>query len=218
MNTLRFCFDFVSPYSYLAWTQIGAIGARFGREVEPVPVLFGAVLDALGTRGPVEVPARRRYLIRDVARIANRFRVPLVLPPAHPFNPLLALRLASLDLEPEQRVRIVDALLRAAWCNGRSIEDRTVLADVAAESGLPASALDEAQSPDVKARLRKQTEEALAAGLFGVPTVFTGEQMFFGCDSLPHLESFLLRGDVVDAGLVEKWEHLPATASRAKPK
>src|SRR5512140_3653821 len=99
MSAIRFCFDYVSPYAYLAWTQIHALAARHGREVTPVPVLFAALLDAAGTKGPAEIPAKRGYVFKDVLRSAHRLRVPLVPPPAHPFNPLLALRVSSLDLE-----------------------------------------------------------------------------------------------------------------------
>src|SRR5258706_11469171 len=93
-------FDFISPYSYLAFTQAKALGARLGREVEPKPVLLAGILNALGTKGPAEVPARRAYLMKDLLRAAHRAGISIALPPAHPFNPLPALRIAALDLDP----------------------------------------------------------------------------------------------------------------------
>ena len=82
MSALRFHFDFLSPYAYLAWSRVHALAARHGREVEPVPVLFAGLLAAHGTRGPAEVEAKRRYLARDVLRIASAWGVPLSAPRA----------------------------------------------------------------------------------------------------------------------------------------
>src|ERR1700754_987264 len=96
---LRVYFDFISPYAYLAWTQLPGLAARHGCTIEPIPVLFAALLEHHGTRGPAEVPAKRRYLLVDVAPKARALGVPVGLPPHHPFNPLLALRLASLPLD-----------------------------------------------------------------------------------------------------------------------
>ena len=98
---IRFHFDFISPYAYLAWTQIHALAARHGRSVEPVPVLFAALLDHHGTKGPAEIPAKRRYLMFDVVRKARALGVPIGPPPAHPFDPLLALRVASVPMDAQ---------------------------------------------------------------------------------------------------------------------
>ncbi len=90
-----FYFDFVSPYAYLASTQVHALAARVGREVELAPILFAGLLKAHETKGPAEIPAKRAYLAKDLQRKAHALAVPpLVWPPAHPFNPLVALRVA----------------------------------------------------------------------------------------------------------------------------
>ncbi|MEP6865784.1 MAG: 2-hydroxychromene-2-carboxylate isomerase [Deltaproteobacteria bacterium] len=212
MRTLRFYFDFISPYAYLAWTQVHALGV----EVEPHPILFAALLEANGTRGPAEVPARRRYLIRDVARIAHRFGVPIVAPPAHPFNPLLALRVTALDMATEQRRALVDALYRAAWVTGEGVTSPEVVQRIASEVGLSADAVARAQHTEIKARIRAATEDAVARGMFGVPTMLVDDQMFWGCDSLPHLAYYLAHGDVVSAEMIQRWEHLPAAAVRTR--
>lgn len=214
MDTLRFHFDVISPYAYLAWTQIHALAERGGVTVEPVPVLFAALLEAHGTRGPAEVPARRAYLIHDVARLAHRFGVPLAPPPAHPFNPLLALRLASLPLPPDQRRALIDGLFAAAWGDGTGLGDPATVAAIVARAGLPADAVEQAAGPPAKAQLRASCDRAIAEGIFGVPTSMVRGQMFFGCDALPHLAYFLEHGDVVPADLVARWANLPASASR----
>ncbi|HET9987587.1 MAG TPA: 2-hydroxychromene-2-carboxylate isomerase [Kofleriaceae bacterium] len=212
MRTLRFYFDYLSPYAYLAWTQVHALGV----EVEPHPILFAALLDANGTRGPAEVPARRRYIIRDLARIAHRFGVPLVAPPAHPFNPLLALRVTALDMPAAQRRALIDALYGATWATGQGITDPEVVQRIASELGLPVDAVARAQSAEIKARIRANTDDAIARGMFGVPTMLVDDQMFWGCDSLPHLAHYLAHGDVVPAEMIEIWERLPAAAVRTR--
>src|SRR5687768_5736520 len=101
---IRVHFDFISPYAYIGWFSLRAIAARHGRAVEPVPTLLAPLLDAYGQRGPAEVPPKRAYLFKDASRKAHREGLgPLVPPPAHPFNPLLALRASSLPLEPDAR-------------------------------------------------------------------------------------------------------------------
>lgn len=214
MDTLRFHFDLVSPYAYLAWTQIHALAEQGGVTVLPVPVLFGVLLDAHGTRGPAEVPARRAYLIHDVVRIAHRFGVPLVPPPAHPFNPLLALRLASLPLPADQQRQLIDGLFAAAWANGTGITERETIAAIAERAGLPSDAPARAEAPETKQRLRAQCDQAIADGVFGVPTMIVRGRMFFGCDSFAHLGYFLEHGDVVPDDVVARWASLPASATR----
>src|SRR4051794_39152535 len=98
--TLAFYFDFISPYAFIAWTQVHAIAERNGATVVAIPVLFAGLLDAHGTKGPAETPAKRVYTFRDAYRKAPRAGLPpLRPPPSHPFNPLLALRVASLPMD-----------------------------------------------------------------------------------------------------------------------
>jgi len=209
MRTLRFYFDYISPYAYLAWTQIHALADRHGVAVEPVPVLFAAMLDAHGTKGPAETPARRHYLVRDIARIAHRFGVPVVPPPAHPFNPLLALRVTYLAAEPRA---LIDDLYRATWATGEGVADPAVVARIASAHGIP----DIAAAQTMKERVRTETADAIARGLFGVPSIVVDDQLFWGCDSLPHLDHYLAHGDVVSAEIIARWDQLPAGAVRTR--
>jgi 2-hydroxychromene-2-carboxylate isomerase len=211
---IRIYFDYISPYSYLAWVKVQEIAARHGRALEPVPILFAAILDARGARGPAEEPARRAYLIKDLMRRAHDLGVPLELPPAHPFNPLLPLRVTSLPMPAEIRHALVDHLFAATWAGGGGITDRKIVASIAHEVGLPEGALADAETPENKARLKAATEQAIAAGAFGVPTMVADGEMFFGSDSLPHLDRFLAGGDPIDADVVERWMRLPAASQR----
>jgi len=214
-DTLRFCFDYVSPYAYLAWTRIHALAERHGCRVVPVPVVFGALLDARGQKGPAEIPAKRAYLIKDCMRLAHAFGVPFAHPPAHPFNSLLALRASSLPMPEGARRALIDRLYAEVWGGGRGITDPGVVAEAATAAGLDGNAVvRDAVQQSTKDLLRKQTDDALAAGAFGVPTVLAGDELFWGVDALPHLERYLDGEDPVDPELVARWAALPASAVR----
>lgn len=206
-GNMRFFFDFVSPYAYLGWTQIHALAARHGREVEPVPVVFGAILAANKATAPVDNVRRRAYMMRDLLRLAHGYGVPIAPPPVHPFNPLLALRAASLPLPPATRRALIDGLYAATWGRGEGVTERAVVERIAAEAGVAKETMAELESVENKARLRAQTDEALALGVFGVPTVIVDDQMFFGNDSFPHLERFL-GGRGPDLGSLERWKQV----------
>ncbi|WP_394847157.1 2-hydroxychromene-2-carboxylate isomerase [Pendulispora brunnea] len=215
---IEFCFDFVSPYSYLAWTQVLALGKRVGHEVRLKPVLFGAILSALGTKGPAEVPAKRVYVLKDVLRLGSRAGITVTVPPAHPFNPLIALRVAGLPiLSEEERVRVVDALFTAPWGRGEAIDTADAVAGVLGRAGIDAAPLlVQAATPEGKDRLRRNTDEALARGAFGVPTMFVGDEMFFGFDSFRELEAYARGEDLLapHGEVLQRWLDLPAAAVR----
>lgn len=210
---IQFYFDFISPYAYLAWTQIGPLAARAHRAVEPIPVLFAGLLDAHGTLGPAEVPARRRYVMKDAARKASALSVPINVPFAHPFNPLLALRTCSMA-PLSDRSRLVSAVFRATWVDGQDVTDKAVMRGIVASSGLDPDLVGRADEPYAKALVRRQTDEAIAQGAFGVPTMVVGGELFWGTDSLPCLERFLERGDIVSPAMIARWEALPSAAVR----
>ncbi|MET0595203.1 MAG: 2-hydroxychromene-2-carboxylate isomerase [Polyangiaceae bacterium] len=216
---IEFFFDFISPYAYLASTRVEALAQRIGHEIEPRPVLFAAILNTIGTKGPAEVPARRAYVVKDVVRAAHRAGVPIDLPPAHPFNPIPALRVASIDADRATRWRIIHALFAATWAGGGGIDGNERIGEVLRQAGLDDVALlARAGETEVKERLRKNTDEALARGAFGIPTMFIGGEMFFGFDSFPAIEAFARGEDPVAARaeLLERWSKLPSAATRPK--
>lgn len=213
---IRFCFDLLSPYAYLAWKELPPIATRHGRVVEPVPVLLAALLQAHGTKGPAEVPAKRAYVFKDALRSAHALGWPIAPPPAHPFNPLLAARCISLVDDVAARAALVERLFDAVWGGGPGVEDGAVVAAAASACGLDGDALvARAGADDAKARLRAQTEQALRDGAFGVPTMFVDGELFWGLDSLGHVERRLRGEDPVDRTDFAQWRDLPATARRA---
>jgi len=212
---IRFLFDYVSPYAYLASTQIHAIGARHGRPIELAPVLFAGMLDATGARGPAELPLKRAYMHRDVDRLAASLGVPVEPPVAHPFNPLLALRATTATRDVGARRKLSDGLFRAAWVESRRIDDADVVASIAHKAGLKGDdVVRDAASAPAKAALRASTDEAIASGAFGVPSMLVEGELFWGVDSLPLLERFLRGEDRPVAARLERWRALAPAAVR----
>jgi 2-hydroxychromene-2-carboxylate isomerase len=216
-SPLRFHFDFISPYAYLGWTQVHAIAERHGRVVEPVPVLFAGLLNHHGTKGPAEVPAKRRYLLFDTVRKARFLGVPFGPPKHHPFNPLLALRVASVPLDVAQRRALIDRLYAGVWSGrGDNVEDASVVASIVREVGLDADrVLADATSTEGKARVKTQTDRAIEDGIFGVPTAVVDGEPFWGVDALGELDRFLREGNpTIDAATMARWSTLTPSAVR----
>lgn len=212
---VRFLFDFISPYAYLAWRQIHTVVERRGATIEPVPVLFAAMLNTYQHKGPAEIPPKRVYMFKDTLRRAHRLGIPLVPPPTHPFNPLLALRAASIERPAPLRRALIDALFQATWGGGAGVAGAAEVANAATAAGLDgAKVVSDASSDEVKARLRRQTDEAIAQGAFGVPTMLVGPELFWGFDSLEHLDAYLGGEDPLDPVLLQRWSTLLASASR----
>jgi 2-hydroxychromene-2-carboxylate isomerase len=214
MSAIDFHFDYISPYAYLAWTQIHALAARHGRAVRPVPTLFAALLDHGKTKGPAEIPAKRVWVFKDTVRTARKLGVPFSPPPHHPFKPLLALRVSSLvDGEPQKR--LIDGLYAATWGGGPGVEDPAVVARIATEAGLDGPALvQQAQSPEAKDKLRLATERAIAAGVFGVPTMVVDGELFWGLDAFGHLDTFLAGEDPLRPEDLARWAGTRPSATR----
>lgn len=203
---LRFYFDYLSSNAYLAWIALPALAERHGRRIELVPVLFPKLLEAYGQLGPAEVPPKMRWMARNNLRKAKLLGVTLRPPAFHPFNPLLALRISSLDLEDAARARLVSGLFRAVWTDRRHASDPAVVAAIADAAGLDGTALvAAAQTPAAKDRLRRQTADALSVGVFGVPTVCVDGELFFGYDDFGFLERFLAGNDPLDATEAAFW-------------
>jgi 2-hydroxychromene-2-carboxylate isomerase len=200
VSTIRFYFDYESPNAYLAWTQLPQLARRHGYTVDPAPILYAALLDAHGQLGPGESPAKGRWMSKNLARKAVLLGVPLNPPAFLPFNPLLALRATLLPSDAGERDALIDALFRAVWVRGLHVSDAAVVEGVADEIGLPGAALvAAAQAPEVKSRLRVRTDEAISRGVFGVPSMEVGDELFWGYDDFPYLELFLAGKDPVDA-------------------
>lgn len=201
---IRWYFDFISPFSYLHWQKVKALPEA----VTPVPIVFGAVLAACGQKGPAEIPGKRGFTYRHVLWQARQEGVALRFPPAHPFNPLAALRLC---LAAGSTVTAIDALFDWIWKEGNAGDSIEALAPVAAALGIdPAMAQDER----VKARLRANTEDAIAAGVHGVPTLAFDGQLFWGNDAHDFAIAALRNPDVLADAEMQRLGSLPVGMQR----
>lgn len=208
MDAVRWYFDFVSPFAYLQSLRLAALPA--GVRIEYKPVLFAGLLEHWGQRGPAEIPAKRRFTYRHVQWLAERQGVALRFPPAHPFNPLHALRLAlALDCRPG----VVAAIFRFVWQDGRDVNDPASWQQLCSMLGVADAAPLIAES-DARERLRDNGAEALAAGVFGVPTLVVGGELYWGCDATDMaLEAFADAGRFA-GGEYARLDALPVAASR----
>jgi 2-hydroxychromene-2-carboxylate isomerase len=186
-KSVDFYFDFGSPAAYLAYTQLPHICAEAGAALVWKPMLLGGVFQATGNRSPAEVPAKAPYMNVDLQRFARRYQVPFVHNPHFPINTLLLMRGAT-GMQMHQPGRFgayVDAVFRAMWVEPRNLNDPAAVAAVLQGAGFdPAALLALANSQEVKDRLKANTQAAVARGVFGAPTMFVGDQMFWGQDRL----------------------------------
>lgn len=182
---IEFWYDFGSPASYLAWTQLERIREETGQDVAMKPMLLGGVFKATGNASPVTVPAKGAWMRRDMARWAVRYDVPLNMPPNFPVNTLNFMR-AAVALEEDERLDdYVTAMFEAMFARGEAMDDMAVVARVLTDAGFDADEIFAAAQDDgVKARLIAATEEAVGRGVFGAPTFFVGKQMHFGNDRI----------------------------------
>jgi 2-hydroxychromene-2-carboxylate isomerase len=197
MKTVSFYFDFGSPTSYLASMRLPQIAAETGAVIEWRPMLLGGVLKATGNRSPAEVPAKAGYMLRDLSRFAARDDIPLHFNPHFPINTLQLMRLAVAAQQlqtPEIFETFVAHVYRAMWVNERDLSDLSILNVTLVEGGFDAGALIAAASEQtVKDALRIMTEAAIERGVFGAPTMFVGDEMFFGQDRLDFVREELVR-------------------------
>lgn len=189
MADIEFFFDYGSPASYLAYTQMPRLAKSTGAKVVYRPFLLGGVFKATGNRSPIEIPAKGKWMMGDLPRFARRYGVPYVRNPYFPINTLNLMR-GAIAAENEGRlVPYSDAMFRAIWADQRNMEDPIVIAAVLREAGFdPATTLAAIGTAQVKDKLRAVTEEAVARGVFGAPTFFVNGELFFGQDRLEFVE------------------------------
>jgi len=194
-RTVEYFFDVGSPTSYLAWTQLPKIAAETGAQIAWRPMLLGGVFKATGNASPVTVPAKGRWMNEDLQRWAKRYGVVLRFNPHFPINTLTMMRGATgMQMrQPDRFASYLDVVERAMWETPKNLGDPEVLAATLLEGGFDAAEFAAlVGDPEVKAKLIATTEEAVARGVFGAPTFFVGDAMFFGQDRLDFVREALL--------------------------
>jgi 2-hydroxychromene-2-carboxylate isomerase len=188
MTTITFYLDFISPYAYLAFESLPKQLMGISHRVVYQPILFGAVLNHHGHMGPAEIPGKREWTYRQVLWQAKQMGIPLDMPLTHPFNPLSLLRLAVASSDDGVPNRYVcETIFRHVWQGGKAADDVERFAKLM-EGLAPKRDMQDGQ---VKNQLKNNTEQAIAKGVFGVPTFAIDDKLFWGLDAMPMLRQYV---------------------------
>ena len=194
MKSVEFYFDLGSPYSYLAYYRLLQIAEQQEIQVVYKPILLGGVFKATGNRSPIEVPVKGVYSILDMQRWAEYYQIPMQMNPHFPMNTLTLMRILTgvqlLHLEKFEQV--LKLLFDAMFGTPQNLNEPTVLAEVLKPSGFSVEdIMSMVQSDVVKQKLITETEQAIQRGIFGAPTFFVGDEMYWGQDRLHFVEQAL---------------------------
>jgi len=195
MPRVEFFYDYGSPYSYLADTRLAALVRRTGAELVYRPMLLGGVFKATGNKSPFVEPveAKRAYFGVELRRWVEKLGVDFVSNPNFPINTLGLMRGAYAARERGDFDKYHEATYRSFWTTGANLGDPEIVVKVLDEAGLEGRAIvDAGQGDSAKAQLRATTDEAVERGVFGAPTFFVDDEMFFGNDRLEHVEDALV--------------------------
>jgi 2-hydroxychromene-2-carboxylate isomerase len=208
MPQLTWYFDFVSPFSYLQTQRFRDL--PHGAGITFVPILFAGLLNHWKSKGPAEVPPKRVFTYRYVHWYAQHHGIAFRMPPAHPFNPLKALRLCIAAGATAESVR---QIFHFIWAEGGDIEDDPALNALAEGLGVDRAGA-RIEAPEVKQVLRRNTERAAERGVFGVPTFEADGNLFWGVDSTDMLIDYLARNPIFDSPEMRRLGSLPEGVRR----
>jgi 2-hydroxychromene-2-carboxylate isomerase len=203
-------FDFISPFAYLQLARIRELAIRL--DIEPRPIVLAAVLKHHGQLGPAEIPGKREFTYRMVQWLAESNGITLRFPPSHPFNPISALRLS---IAAGSSWAAIAAIFEHVWLRGQPADTAESLADVGRSLGI-AEVGSAIAAAAVKEQLRANTEESIASGVFGVPTIRLGDQLFWGNDATPMFERLLAEPRYFESSEYRRIAHLPSAAQRSR--
>ena len=193
-KSVDFFFDVGSPSSYLAWTQLPALCAAHGADLVYRPMLLGGVYQATGNASPATIPVKGRYTQMDYERHARRYGVPFQGNPHFPVITLFLMRaVTGIQLRrPEQLQQLLGCVFKALWIDALNLNDAQLTARILTEGGFDPAEIERlTQDAETKAALKATTHEAVERGVFGAPTLFVGDQMFFGQDRMDFVREAL---------------------------
>lgn len=208
--TVSWVFDVISPFAYLGFRDLARLPS--GVRVQCVPVLLAGILSHFGQLGPAEIPSKRRFTYRFALWRARQLGLPMRMPPAHPFNPLAALRLI---IAAGSDCKAAGAVLDAVFRDGRDVADAKVIGELAEALGV-ADARAALRSPQIKERLRENTSWAISRGIFGVPTLVVGPELFWGHDAFDMALDYLADPSGFGGPDMQALETLPVGAARGR--
>lgn len=210
MRSIDWYFDFISPYAYFALLKLDtALPADV--EVRMRPLLFAGLLNHHGHKGPAEIASKRIWTYQSCAWTAAQAGIPFRFPAAHPFNPIPYLRLCLAAGATRATTR---AIFDALWTTGADPADPALVASLAERLGVSPATID---APEIKRQLRVNGEDAIKAGVFGVPTLVIDGRLFWGVDGLDFAAACLADPAVLDSDEMRRLAALPAAANRVPP-
>jgi 2-hydroxychromene-2-carboxylate isomerase len=187
---IEFFYDYLSPFSYLADTQLPAIARRARAEIVYRPILLGAVMKATGNSGPIPIQGKAGYNVTDFQRWAKRYGVPAQFSPHFPLNTIRLLRAAVAAQRHGRFAEFHSSAFRAIWGHGQDLSKEAALRHLLSDVEIDPSLID---GDEIKHQLRVNADDAVSRGAFGAPTFFVGDEMFWGNDRLDFLEEALMR-------------------------
>ena len=186
-KNVTFCFDFGSPYSYLAYNNLNSI-REAGGEVTIMPVLLGGIFKATGNQPPATVQKKGEYMFKDINRWSKKLDIPFKMNPYFPILTVPHMRGAVLAQRENILEKYMQVMFEAIWVKAMNLNDQEILTNIAEESGIdPNQFAEEISSDEIKNKLRENTEFAISKGAFGVPTYYLDDEMFWGIDSVKFL-------------------------------
>lgn len=191
-KSIEFFFDVGSPATYVAWTQLAALAQRTGAEIIYKPMLLGGVFKATGNQSPAMIPTKARYMLVDLQRAADYYKTPFNFNPYFPVNTLMLMRGAVAYMDTPRFHDYIGAIFTALWVDGKDLTTPEGVAEVLLSAGFDSvEVLGLCEQVAVKDRLKAITNEAIERHVFGAPTFFVGDEMFFGQDRLDYVERAL---------------------------
>ncbi|MGK0272198.1 MAG: 2-hydroxychromene-2-carboxylate isomerase [Cocleimonas sp.] len=208
MKQIDWYFDYISPFAYLALKQFHSLPEDV--KIIPKPILFAGLLNHFDTKGPAEIERMRQYTFRHISWLAKQQNIELKLPPAHPFNPLKALRLTILL---ENDLVAINRIFDFIWQQGQSTDNPEQWKELCDSLSLE-NTDEKITQQSIKDQLMLNTKEAIEVGVFGVPTFIIDEELFFGQDSMTFLYAYLENPSILESQEIRSADTLPQGINR----
>ncbi len=203
-SRLDFYFDFISPYAYFAWPRVQQFCDTHDISLVAHPVVFGKLLDHWGQLGPAEMPPKREWLFKYCYRYAHQAGLSFNPPQFHPFKPVSALRLALPQVSGDRQHEVITALFRLGWAEGGDPANPDQLLAALDRAGLDGAAMmNRIADDDIKQALFDETAQAIDRGVFGVPSMILGDELFWGNDQFDHMALVMTGQDPVTAEILD---------------
>jgi 2-hydroxychromene-2-carboxylate isomerase len=214
-TSLDFYFDYLSPFAFFSWLRIEKFCEQFELELTAHPVVFGKLLDHWGHMGPAEIPPKSQWVGRYCKRYAALEGFDYSPPKYHPFNPLPSLRMSLNQVSGNDQHAVISAIFKAGWTEGEDLGDVAGLISILEREGIDCQGFEQKiKQAETKNALISETDNAIARGVFGVPTMIIGGQLFWGNDQFDHMQLLLEGNDPVNPEELDSFTGRPRMIDR----